>query len=52
MIGTRQKLELSHRRPHQALTLVLQLAKLPYLPTRISALQMMPDAGLFEKRFC
>ena len=31
MIGTRQQIELTHRRSHQTLTFVLQFAKLPYL---------------------
>ena len=32
MISTRRQIELSHRRPHQTLTLTLQLTRLPYLP--------------------
>ncbi len=32
MIAARRQIELRHGRPHQALTLVLQPAKLPYLP--------------------
>ena len=32
MVGARRQVELSHRRPHQTLTLILQLTKLPYLP--------------------
>jgi hypothetical protein len=32
MISACRQIELSHRRPHQALTFILQLAKLPYLP--------------------
>jgi penicillin V acylase-like amidase (Ntn superfamily) len=32
MISPRRQIELRHRGPHQALTLILQLAKLPYLP--------------------
>jgi hypothetical protein len=31
MIGSRRQIELSHRRAYQMLTIVLQLAKLPYL---------------------
>jgi hypothetical protein len=33
MIGTRRQIELRHRHPHQTLTFILPLAKLPYLPT-------------------
>ena len=32
MIGTRRQIELAHRRPLQTLTIILQLARLPYLP--------------------
>jgi len=32
MIGTCRQVELTDRHPHQTLTFVLQLAKLPYLP--------------------
>jgi hypothetical protein len=32
MISPRRQVHLTHRRPHQTLTFVLQLAKLPYLP--------------------
>jgi hypothetical protein len=32
MIGTGQQIELTYRRPHQTLILVLQSAKLPHLP--------------------
>ncbi len=32
MISTSRQIELTHRCPHQALTFILQLAKLPYLP--------------------
>src|SRR5688572_4504134 len=32
MISTRRQIQLRHRRPHQALTLILQLAGLSYLP--------------------
>jgi hypothetical protein len=31
MIGTRRQVELAHCRPHQTLTFILQLAKLPDL---------------------
>jgi len=37
---------------HQTLTLVLQSAKLPNFPTRISASQMMSDDPFVKKRFC
>jgi hypothetical protein len=32
MIGTRRQIELHHRRMHQALALLLQLAEVPHLP--------------------
>ena len=32
MISTRGQIQLTHRRSHQTLTFILQLAKLPYLP--------------------
>jgi len=32
MIRPRRQIHLTHRRPHQALTFILQLAKLTYLP--------------------
>ena len=32
MIRSCRQIHLTHRRPHQTLTFVLQLAKLPYLP--------------------
>jgi len=31
LIGTRRQVELSHRRPHQSLTFILQSTKLPNL---------------------
>jgi len=31
MMGTLRQIELTHRRPHQTLTFILQLAKLPDL---------------------
>ena len=32
VLGSRREVHLAHRRPHQALTFILQLAKLTYLP--------------------
>jgi len=32
MIGSRRQIELTHCRPHQALTFGLERTKLPYLP--------------------
>jgi len=51
MIVTGGQIELHHRRPHQMLTFIQQLTRLPYLPTRISALQTISDEPFFEKRW-
>jgi hypothetical protein len=51
MIGTCGQIELRHRSPHQTLTFIQQFTKLPYLPTRISALQTISDEPVLEKRW-
>jgi len=48
IIGRRRHIELTHRRTHQVLILVLQIAKLPYVPN--TYIRVAKD-GMFGFKF-